>query len=422
MPEIKPFRGILYDTAAHRPESVMAPPYDVIGPELREALYQRSPENIVRLILSKEADPYASAARDFAEWKRRGVLVQQPQAAIYLLAQTFELPDGKSVRRTGFIAACRLEEFSKGTVFPHEKTLAKPKEDRFRLVSAAHAMFSQIFSIYADPKLTMDALMEPWMEREPSVDLVYDGVRNTLWACDDPVLFLAASDLLRHQKVVVADGHHRYETALLYADAMRMKNPSHTGKEPYNFVPMFFANVHHSGLQIFPTHRVLHDLPGFDQDELLRRLGELFSVEQHPDAETLARALGQESRHAFGLLLPRSPKFSLLRWKARRVPGRAGEPEVVSQLDVSILHGTIFRTMLGLTEEMQTQKLHLDYVRTASEAVAAVAGGKAQAAFLMNATRIEQVRMVAESGSTMPQKSTYFYPKLLSGLVTYSFE
>ena len=203
---------------------------------------------------------------------------------------------------------------------------------------------------------------------------------------------------------------------------MRMKNPGHSGKEPYNFVPMFFANVHDPGLLIFPTHRIVHGLPGFDQRELLSRIGELFAVEEFPAPESLHRALARETRHAFGLLLPDAPKCLLLVWKGKPPRGRAGEPAVVSQLDVSILHHVILDDMLGLTEEMQLQKLHLDYVRNAGEAQAAVAGRKAQAAFLVNAPRMEQVRMIAESGHTMPQKSTYFHPKLLSGLVSYSFD
>ncbi len=423
MPDIKPFRGILYDRRSVEAKDVMAPPYDVIGAELRRALYKRSPHNIVRLILSDAADPYADAQHSFDAWKRAGVLVQQEVPALYFLMQTFALPGGKVVRRKGFVAACLLEEFSKGTVFPHERTLSGPKEDRFRLMEATHAMFSQIFSLYSDPKHVMDAVMEPWLARAPLFDLEYDDVRNTLWACDDPLATLTAVDLLRDQKVVVADGHHRYETALRFRDTQRLKNPAHTGKEPYNFVPMFFANIHDPGLLIFPTHRLVHGLEGFRQEDLVRELGRSFTIEEHPTAESLTSALVGADRHAFGLLLARSPKFSLLEWNGGKVvPGRPGEPQIVSQLDVSILHTVIIERILGISEEMQLRKLNLEYVRNASEAVAAVASGSAQAGFLMNAPRMDQVRVIAESGCTMPQKSTYFYPKLLSGLVNYSFD
>jgi uncharacterized protein (DUF1015 family) len=423
MPEIKPFRGLLYNLKSVRPADVVAPPYDVIGPELRDALYRRSPHNIVRLDFSKDADPYASAGEAFAAWKAAGILAQAHVPAIYLLMQTFALPGGATVRRKGFIAACRLEEFARGSIFPHEKTLAKPKEDRLRLMESTHAVFSQIFGLYSDPKKSIEPVLEPWFRRDPAIDLEYDDVRNTLWACDDPVVTLAAADLLRHQNVVVADGHHRYETALLYRDAQRLKNPGHTGKEHYNFVPMFFTNVHDPGLVIFPTHRIVHGLEDFSEEKLLRDLAEHFSLEVRESPESLRRGLEQESHHAFGLVLAASPRYVLLRWRGKTaIHGKPGEPPMVAQLDVSMLHTLILGRMLGLTEEMQAQKIHLDYVRNASEAVAAVAGGTGQAAFLMNPPKMEQVRLVAEAGFTMPQKSTYFYPKLLSGLVSYALD
>jgi uncharacterized protein (DUF1015 family) len=290
-------------------------------------------------------------------------------------------------------------------------------------MEATGAVFSQIFGIYSDPKRTLAPVLEPWFRRDPLFDVEADDVRNTLWACPDQVVALAAADLLRHQHVVVADGHHRYETAVSYCDAMRMKNPAHSGKEPYNFTPMFFTNVHDPGLVILPTHRVVHGLDSFDEEDLLHALSVQFSLEVCESPEALRRALGQEGRRAFGLVLRTSPRYLLLRWRGKAAPaGKAGEPPVVAGLDVSILHTMILERMLGLTEEMQAQKLHLHYVRNSSEAVAAVAGGEAQAAFLMNPPTMDQVRMVAEAGSTMPQKSTYFYPKLLSGLVNYSLE
>ncbi len=421
MPEIKPFQALLYNRNINIAD-VIAPPYDVISSKYQDELYAKSPLNIVRLILGRENDRYSASAETLKEWRKKEILVRHTVPSLYFLSQTFSIPGGKKVERKGFIAACLLEDFGKGSVFPHEKTLSKPKEDRFKLLQSMHTMFSQIFSIYADSERRLDTYLKEGMSGTPYVEVEFEGVVNKLWTCDDNKVYLAISEFMKHQKVVVADGHHRYETALMYRNALRLSNPDHTGKEAYNFVPMFFANIHDPGLVIFPTHRILHSLRKFEQKKFLASLNELFYLDNYKNLQELNSALEKETKHAFGLILPEAPQYVLVRLKDASMVETSAQPSVITQLDVSILHINIFMNILHISEEAQLKKLNLDYVRDASDAAHAVMKGKAQAAFIMNPTRMEQVRIVAETGFTMPQKSTYFYPKLLSGLVNYSFD
>jgi uncharacterized protein (DUF1015 family) len=421
MPEIKPFRGILYNPEKVRLPEVVAPPYDVISPQQQDDLYQLSPHNIIRLILNRDEDRYNSAAKFFEEWLRDGTLVRDQLPAVYLLSQHFVTPGDKVIIRNGFIAACRLEEFGRGSVLPHEKTLAKPKEDRLRLFTATKAMFSQIFALYSDPNHTLSQVLAKEMNRAPEIDIEFEAVRQRVWKITDDRVTLAIGEYLLRQHVLVADGHHRYETAIAYCNAQRLHNPNHSGKEAYNFVPMFFTDMHEPGLVILPTHRILHGIADFNQEKMIRDIGQVFELETQQTYEQLAGALAGQPAHSFGMILPASPEFTLLRLKKQAGRSIPGVPPLLLQLDATILHALILKNILHLSDEDQAKKLNLDYEKDAQDALQAVQNGRAQAAFLMNGTPIEQVRAIAEAGHTMPQKSTYFYPKLLSGLVTYSF-
>ncbi|HUL43203.1 MAG TPA: DUF1015 domain-containing protein [Bacteroidota bacterium] len=421
MADIKPFRGFLYDRNRVNLPDVVAPPYDVISPAQQAALYDRHPANITRLILGREEDRYSSAAKFYADWKRLGILVRDDAANLYILAQSFELPDKRKVERRGFIAACRLEDLGKGSIVPHEKTLSKPKEDRFRLFFATRAMFSQIFSLYRDTDGVLDPLMRTAMKRPPEFDVESDHVRNRMWRVSDSSIISSFASYIAGQRIYVADGHHRYETALLYRDAMRLRHPNGSGDEPFNYIPMFFTNMTDPGLVILPTHRIVHGIAGFDRQDFLSRLDEHFRITPLESLKNLLDSLRARPSGRIGIVLSDRPGFYLADVRrSAQAPGETG-PEVLRDLDVTLLHNLIMNKLLGMTDEDQVSKRNLDYIRDESEALDAVVSGKAQAAFLLNPTPVELVRKVAESGLTMPQKSTYFYPKLLSGTVIYDF-
>jgi len=426
LPQLKPFRALLYNQQTVALSAVVAPPYDVISPELQDELYANSPYNIVRLDLGREADRYGSAARLLGEWQADRVLEQDDVPAMYVLVQDFSSPEGKEMRRLGFIALCKLEELGKGSILPHEKTLSKPKEDRLRLLQAARAHFSQIFCMYDDPQRRIEKRTERHLRSvQPVVDVTFDGVRNRLWRISEEGLITAFQEAVQAKKVYVADGHHRYETALEFRSLMQNENPNHTGEEPYNFIMMYFTNMRDKGLTILPTHRLVLDLPSFDAKHLLQQLSLYFRVTKQSGLAELVAALKRKERFAFGLAVADEPRYHFLSVVSMShlgsiVPARV--PEVVRGLDVTILHAAVIEKILGIPFELQKQKAHLEYVADVHEADDAVKQGKAQAAFLMNPTRIAQVRSVAEAGKTMPQKSTYFYPKLLSGLVIHSLD
>jgi uncharacterized protein (DUF1015 family) len=298
--------------------------------------------------------------------------------------------------------------------------LAKPREDRLKLLRATNANFSQVFSLYSDPQNDIDQLLNGIVQTPPAIDLLFEDVRNKLWRLQDEETIRSVQAFFDGKQVFIADGHHRYETALAYREERRAQNPNHTGNELYNYVMMYFTNIDGEGVVMFPTHRLVHSLPQFDREVFLRAMEEFFIIRQFWDYETLAEGMKSSSTHAFGLALQGDPMVYLATLKpARSVHDLITDdvPSVVKELDVTLLHALVFNKLLGISAEAQEQKTHLEYLRDAREAIERVRQGKAQAALLMNPTPIAHVRAVAKAGCIMPQKSTYFYPKLVSGLV-----
>jgi uncharacterized protein (DUF1015 family) len=420
MPDIEPFRGYRYNPALVPLHDVIAPPYDVISPEQQAQLYDINPYNIVRLILGREDDRYSSAARYYQDWKRQRILLRDEQPSFYRLRQTFAADDGHEVTRKGFIVRCKLEEFDKQIVLPHEKTLAKPREDRFKLFKATEANFSQIFSLYSDPALEIDATMSGIDNTEPLIDVEFQEVRNKLWRLADTGAIQSIQQFLRGKQVLIADGHHRYETALAFRDYKKSQNTRHTGSEPYNYVMMFLTNIDDKGLVIFPTHRVVHSLRDFKIEAMLKKLERMFIIRKFREFEALSEGLKSSPTTSFGVAVQNDPMYYLITVKpSASVTDIIADPIApeVKELDVSVLHTVILRDILGITLEAQEQKTNLEYVKDVRQALRQVEEKKAQLAFFLKPTRIDQVRTVAKAGLTMPQKSTYFYPKLLSGLV-----
>lgn len=453
MTYVTPFRALRYDPRRVSMPQVVTQPYDKITPEMQERYYAASPHNLVRIILGKkEGDDsyrnnvYTRASGHFQDWRRQGVFLQESQPSLYVYSQRFLAP-GREVEheRRGFIGLGQLEDYSNRVVFRHEQTLAKPKADRLDLLRATRAHFGQLFMLYSDPAGELDSLLTPTTTPEFELRDEYDVVHR-VWKVSDPNLIGLVRGKMRDKNLIIADGHHRYETALTYRDERRAAvlaaAPTAVPREraqgdsllrggtpenaPYELVMMTFVNMDGPGLVILPTHRVVHGLASFSTAKLRADLHTYFAVEEldaRIDAGRAAQVL-RENGHAGTALLAvtADAAFLLHTPKGTDTQRFAGLSERQRALDVVQLHKGILEGVLGLSEETIRQQQNLTYKRDAGEALAQVRSGAANVAFLMNAVRMEQVRDIAFAGEVLPQKSTDFYPKLLSGLTIYALE
>jgi uncharacterized protein (DUF1015 family) len=431
MAEIAAFRGILYDPKKVAPERVLAPPYDVISDEERERLAALDAHNCVRLILPKDEvgedgeGKYAEAARTLQAWLADGTLQRDPQPSLYLYEQRFSL-EGQSATRRGFICRVRLHRFDEGVILRHERTLSGPKADRLKLKRATMAHLSQVFGLYSDPARATDEPFAALARERPAIEgQTSDGVEQRLWRLTDPSLQARVVSLLGDKKIYIADGHHRYETMLALRDELREKFPQRPARSSIEFGTIFLCNMDDAGLRVFPTHRVLHGLVGFDRQTLLDKAAAFFTVEEAgaagPDDVAKVRAqLAERGQRGptFGLLAGGRLAYLSLRKDAPLQDIRALDgPAVLRELDVSVLHAVVLEVLLGIDRGAQEKQTHLRYVKDTRAALAEAARADTQAVFLMNPTPVAQVRAVSDAGEVMPQKSTFFYPKLASGLV-----
>lgn len=435
MAKIAPFRGLRYNLErVGDPSQVVSPPYDSISPSLQQELYARSPFNVIRLVLGEEFpgddegnNRYTRAAADFALWQQQGVLQREEQPSLYLYDQEFINDAGQREVRQGFMALVRLEDFCSGVIKPHEQTLPAVRQDRLQLIQACQGNLSPIFSVYSDPCGVLEVLAKREKTNPPAVNVSDDdGVQHRVWAVSDPGLLKKAHDLLDSKTLFLADGHHRYEAALAYRDAMRAQYPAYTGKEQFNYVLMYFTNMETQGMLIRPTHRLVAGLPLFRPETFLSRLRHYFEVEtvsfplqtaagRLAARETLAQRGAQ--RHTLGFYLG-GDELLYLSLRDEQVMDQFFDPKapkVLRLLDVSVLHRLVLEDLLQITPGSDAGQV--SYVRSLDEAFAEVQGGGAQFAVLMNPTCMKDVRDVANAGEKMPQKSSYFDPKLLSGLV-----
>jgi uncharacterized protein (DUF1015 family) len=440
MARIYPFRAWRYNPSAVRLDDVVTQPYDKISPAMQQAYYQRSPHNLVRIILGLpelfDADGrenvYTRAARDFRAWREQGVLIQEKEPVVLAYSQRFTVPGTNTVKeRRGFIALGKLHEYADGVVFRHEHTLAKPKSDRLNLLKATRAHFGQIFMLYSDPAGAVERIL--YDGGGPADAEVTDeyGVLHRLWRISDPAAINLLTTAMADRKLIIADGHHRYETALGYSkefsgngtgraehSAQQLPHPAY----PEAVVMMTFVNMDSDGLLILPTHRVVHSLEGFDGAKFLAQAEKYFATEKLAEADAAAyvERLGQEKGIAFVAVLP-SGAF-LLRSKSGAAALLENLPERQRNLDLSHLHSILLERVLGLDAEKVREQTNIRYLRDAGEAVEQVRRGEADVAFLTNPVTMEQLKEVAFAGEVMPQKSTDFYPKLLSGLAIYALE
>lgn len=424
MVEIAGFRALRYvPTAVGSLAQVVAPPYDVISPADLQRLWERNPYNVVRLILpagdlppAQRAQGYRLAATRWQAWKRAGALAPDEQPSLYLYRQQFRLPGGEARMRQGFFALARLTEWGEG-VYRHELTLPGPVADRIRLLAACRANLSSIFGLYSDPQHEIITTLEEQVGGQaPAIEVVDDrNIWHGLWPVADPVALRQVTDLLQNRSLVVADGHHRYTAALEYRARMRRANPTLTGPAPWDYALFYLDALEDPGLVILPTHQVLQHLPGFAPERFVEQMQGALTVHEEPALAALLErldSLAADPAVALGAVVE-GGRYYLLR--ATRPQARVPE----EALDVALLRRHAVEPLLRQYGAGDDLERHLCYTHQAHEAAAWVSMGQANVAFILRPTSLAEVRSVALAHRVMPQKSTYFYPKVLSGLVFY---
>ena len=417
MAEVKPLETLRYDpSAVGSLEAVIAPPYDVIDDELRAQLLAKSPFNVVEIDLPRAAgggDPYQHAEETFEEWRRQSVVVQEREPAFWGLRQDYTAPEGSSRSRTGFFARVRVEEYGPGRIRPHERTHPGPKEDRLALTRATRANLSPIFSLFGDPTGTARGALE--VPAEPfAVAVDHEGTTNTLWRIDETDALTTA---LAEAELLIADGHHRYETARVYAEEVG-------GEGPHRYVLMFLVALEDPGLLIFPTHRLLTGLKddSAKQEAIREAVIRDFEIEQVARDELEPPAGGSGVQLGYMDSFHKQPYRLTLKDQSIADAALGGKPSSYRRLDTAILEAIVLKGALGMTEDDISHLDGLAYSKSFDDAFNAVESGRADAGFFMRATPVEQVQEVAETGESMPPKSTYFFPKVPTGLVFSSLE
>jgi len=428
MVDIVPFNGLRYNEEKSGPlADLIAPPYDVIRPNMQEELYARNPYNVVRLILGKQFEDdndsnsrYTRSAKDFSDWQSKDILTEDAEPSYYVYSQEYTF-NGQTNNRIGFFARVRLEDFDKGNICPHEMTLAKAKKDRAQLIRACRANFSPVFGLFSDPEGTIDGKLAKIIEQPPLTEIDEDSVIHRMWRVDDTEAVQFLSGSFKDKKVYIADGHHRYETSLAY-------HKEHGAEVPDSaHVMMFLTNLDAQSLAIYPIHRQLKCPTPFNRQTFIEQLKPYFNVESLPKGQTadqltiLLEKAGKEEV-AFCAYLGQGEALLLkLKDIENIVPFMEGDSDDLKVLDVYQLHTLVLRELLGVDTRKPEHQKYITYnVRTA-ESMANVDASTFDLVFFMNATRMGQVRELAERGIRLPQKATYFYPKLLSGLVINRF-
>ena len=432
MADVRPLPGIRYADAAHL-AALVTPPYDVISPEAQARYYERDPHNIIRLELGRDEsgdddldNRYTRAAAAFAEWRRTGVL-QQDDPSLYLYEQRFA-SGGQRYTRTSLLTRVRLEPWDAGVILPHERTLSKPKDDRLKLMRACAATLSPIMALYDDPAGELTSLLET-LRAEPSLASFSDdaGEEHRLWVTQSAAHAAQVAAFFAERQIYIADGHHRYETALTYRDEIRALRHELAEDDAVNFTLMGLSALEDPGLAVLPTHRVLRDLDATRLAALDETLATTFTSEPLAgDSAAWLQALAEAGKSGTAFVLAQPEGARLLRLTETGhtamldVHGDdAGTSEAWRALDVAVLHALVLDAALGVTPDAVRAGEHVSYTRDAEAAAVAVRTGAngAQLAALLNATPPTAIRDVARAGDRMPQKSTYFYPKLITGLI-----
>ena len=400
--EVKPLNALVYNPKKVNINDVIAPPYDVISSSYRDELYERSPYNITRLILSNAENPYEDAANSFQKWINDEILIKNEKPVILYLVQKYKL-NGKEITRKGFIARNKIEDFSTKNILPHEFTMSGPKEDRLKLTKACKANFSQIFMVYSDPEKKIENAVD--LSSTPFIDVTDDnGVRNIVWKIENDATINLIEDVLKDKTLLIADGHHRYETAMNY------RNFLGDNAEEANYVMSYFTNMD-DDLLIYPTHRII--TKWIEPYVLLESVKKYFDVKDY----TFTGANKNEIKQEFLSAIEKSAKSKISMGLVDEILNEYKVPDVLRNLDLTVLHKVIITKELGFTEEEQMAQDGIKYIKVENEAFDMIDLGKAEASFIMAYPKIEDIKRISSAGYRMPQKSTYFYPKLLSGIV-----
>jgi len=444
MAQVFPFRAFRYNPQLGPFQSVLTQPYDKISPEMQQKYYDMHPQNLITVEKGKEFpgdasgnNVYSRAAAALKDWESRNVIVQDATPSFYAYTQEFSVPGTSEHRmRRGFIGAGRLEEYAAGIIFRHEHTLSGPKADRLELLRNTRTHTGQLFMLYSDSQRHVDAILEETEKSAPAATEVHDeyGVTHRLWVVSDPQKVSVIQSAMADQKLVIADGHHRYETALNYRNERRTQTGSADSNAPYESAMMTFVNTRSEGLVILPTHRVAANVHDFSWPAVRRHLEPWFATEVFAftnDAEKesarknfLARLKSAVPKRAIGAYPAatddkRAFFLLVLRAGADLAQLLPNVSPLQRELDVVLLHEGILEPALGITPQSVTKEANLTYEREAANALAAVDSGKAQISFLLNPCDVEEVAKIATAGEVMPQKSTDFFPKLLSGITMY---
>jgi uncharacterized protein (DUF1015 family) len=415
MAYVKPFKGIRYNLEKTVLKQVIAPPYDVISDKMRETLLIKSPYNIVNVLLPQDSnDKYKRAKNILDDWLREGILIQDKDPSFYLYEQEFE-SEGEKYKRTGFIGLVKLEELGKDNILPHEKTLPRPIEDRFNLLKEVKANLSPVFSLYIDQEKKLERVFNVIKKSIPVASAVDDwGVKNILWMITGEKEIKTLSEFMKDRKLYIADGHHRYTTALEYRKIRRSnEHVSENEEKDYDFIMMMMVNFYDNGLKIYPTHRVVNNIDGLNLDNLFKCINKNFDFVEDiqdvnsflSDTATIKFVLYCNNKY-YGLVL-RDESLEKLHPIYRKV-------------NTYVLHELIFKSCLSFNDDMNKSDKIL-YVHTIEEVINIVKSSHG-IAFILSSIDLSIVREIAENNLYMPQKTTYFYPKLASGLVIYKFE
>ncbi|HHO75222.1 MAG TPA: DUF1015 domain-containing protein [Deltaproteobacteria bacterium] len=427
MPRIRSFKGIRYNPDLVDLGNILCPPYDVIKPEKIDEYYDRSPYNAIRLVLgkqlpidTKEDNRYSRARGFFRQWLEEGILIQDKVPSLYYHEHTYSHKDSTFTRK-GFIASAHLDDDDKKSIRPHAYTQKGPKLDRLRLMNKVRTNFSSIFGIYSDPKKLIETHIRPSLS-SPLAEFDDPEDSHRLWTIQDPSMIEQIKKMMQHKKILIADGHHRYETARIYRDRMRAATGKKDGNQSFDYIQMYLINKD-EGINILPTHRVITDSMGVGLVDLEYRIKEIFNMIPHDNRKAFLNALSKRGRGSIGLYVRGIPRYYLLEFSGssdidRYVP-RHTHP-LLKNMDVTLLHECILEPILGIIPALADKRIM--YTNNPEEALNMVSREKADIAFLLNPNTIDEILEIAEADLLIPQKSTCFHPKAPAGLVFHSLE
>ncbi|MEW6288218.1 MAG: DUF1015 domain-containing protein [Thermodesulfobacteriota bacterium] len=440
MAKIVPFRGLRFNPEKiDRMGDVVTPPYDVIDEKAQVALLSKNPYNMIQLDLTKHAGVapaagrYEAAKKLFDRWQEEGVLIRDREPAIYLYHIRYQLSNGRSFTRKGLVGLVGLAEFAEGIVKPHEKTFRSVTDDRLKLIDTCQAQFSQVFSLYADENGEIMAALEAACPPEPLYAVEdQDGCRHTLWAVTDRQVLAKISAAFQDKSLYIADGHHRYTTALQLREQMAKRQDRVAENSPYNHIMMYLCPMEDPGLSVLPTHRLVYFPGQLSEADLVVRMGDYFDIEEIGGGsretlleQVLGRMEEKQQQTVFGMYEPKADRCFLLSLKPGVMAGAVGHelPAALQELDVVVLSELVVERLLGLSHERCDNEGLIAYFSDPDDAldnavkVAAENGDRSPILFLMNHTPVAQVKKIADENLIMPHKSTYFYPKILTGLL-----